>query len=343
MYEPCSEEANQDSPEKVEDKQSSSPIDILRNRLKRYKRLSGDERKQFLKDQYSIREDDELPYYTNNKFLILIHDTESGNFFGYDPEEGTLDNEILQRCTKETGIDPLLVATDAFQTVVSGYTKLRRELGGHCKEKEDSRKGFPFRITKQHNFSVPLFGGGGELVGFGQDYLYSIAKALVSKDESLLKRTLTSMEAQFFHELLHQLSSEDNLDTHTVEEMALLGEFLYDPAGNLERNAVFLQMNDFILDEEGTKAAGKWSEEYDKPWKKVGVVILLSELIGQGLISGVNPDNLRTVLQKLPEYYAQVSKEQRMAILKKYITLNKTDLYKKCEEIAHKHNFTFAL
>ena len=173
--------------------------------------------------------------------------------------------------------------------------------------------------------------------------VYSIANALLSNDEGLLKSTLASIEAQFFHELLHQLSNEDNLDTHTIEEMTLLGEFLYDPANNKERNAVFAQMNDFILDEEGTKTAGKWSESYDRPWQKVGVVILLSELIDQGLIPEVNSNNLQRILHELPEHYAQISEEQRMAILKKYVVLNKTDLYDKCEQKAREHHFSFAL
>jgi len=156
----------------TENQYNANLSERLKDQLQRYKRLTGDDKKTFLESQFSRRLNGELPYYLSNRFLILIQNSESGDFFGFNPEEGTLEDEAFARCIKETGVNTLVVAADAFQNVVSKYSILRSELSDLCKEIEDPRKGFPFRITKQRNFSVSSFGGGGELVGFGQDYLY---------------------------------------------------------------------------------------------------------------------------------------------------------------------------
>lgn len=71
-------------------------------------------------------------------------------------------------------------------------------------------------------------------------------------------------------------------------------------------------------------------------------VILIHELIETQLLSEAGLSNIEQILQNLPQYYAQLSEEQRLNILKKYIILNKPALYKACEQIARTHNLTFA-
>lgn len=316
-------------------------ITELRRRLTRYQRLVDEERTQFLMTQFIERKKDGgLRTITNNRFRILLKDAESPYFFGYEPEEKTLTDEILAQCVQETGIDPMKVATDSFRVVVEKFTQLKSELARSLKNPAETKKGFPFAITPQHNFSASFFGG--DQVKFGEKYLYEIAKSVLSKDEASLKRILISVESQFFHELLHHLTDEDYLDTGGREEMPLLGEFLYNPGENSERNEVFRGNNKAILNEEDAKASGKWFEIYDRPWQKIDVVILLHELIELGVISS-EEKNWEKILQELPQYYSQVPEEQRMAILKKYVVLPKADLYKTCDQIAREHNFMFAL
>lgn len=248
-----------------ENGQEASFIERIRKQLKRYQRLTGDERIQFLTHVHKTKANDQLRWYTHNLYPILITNIESQSFFGYDPEEGALTSEILGQCMTKLGVHPLEVVTHAFQIVIEKYWALKADLTDYCKEKGDSKIGFPFRITKQHNFSVTSLGGGGETVSFGRDYIYSIVRALLSGDEELFKQAMACLESQFFHELLHQLSNEDNLDNKTTEEMTLLGEFLYDPENNQQRNAIFAQMSNFALNEADAVKAGKWLEAYDRP------------------------------------------------------------------------------
>jgi hypothetical protein len=322
--------------------QPDSFIEKLRAKIGGYQLIKDDDRIKFLKVQFQKRADEKLPYYVNNHYLLLVKDASSLHFFGFDPEVGTLQDDILVRCRQETGISPLMVATQVFETVVIKCAELRNQLEPHLVAKGETRRGFPFRITKQKNFSVPSFGGGGETVGFGEDYLYAIARALIDKNESALQAVLASMAAQFFHEQLHQLCGEDSLDTGVQEEMSLMGEFLYDPEHDVERNAVFKQMNGFALNEAAAQQSGQWSESYDRPWQKVGLVILIHELISLGLVP--HDDKItEEVIPQLPMYYAQLSEEQRMNILKKYLVLKKTDLYEHCHRLAVEHKLSFAV
>lgn len=274
----------------------------------------------------------------------LTFDSVTGSIIGYrtrgqafagsfeDPKIPSRDDEEYTSCEQETGIHPWnyldLVQTRATENI-------RKYVVNKLPLTEESKKHYPsnWRVIQrgQQNFTTI----GGE-IGLGTPHLSQLADALKSKDQAKLTRAEISIESQTLHEVIHGLSEE--LGTDTLEEMTQLGEFLYDPANNPERMAVFSYFHKKMLSENPHHPG---IEAYLDSWKNVGSVILVHELIQAGKIQSDELKDLPSLFLRLPNLYGTFSMEERMNILNKYLTIPVNELYDFCKKIADVHQLTY--
>lgn len=132
-----------------------------------------------------------------------------------------------------------------------------------------------------------------------------------------------SVESQYFHELLHRVRL-DRVDEDRRELFPMMGEFLYDPAKNIERNSVFVEMGSEIV--RILKKGMPWcfsGDRYLPGWVSVSR-ILLFEAKELGAIVPI-PGSLDAQLEifgRLPELFASFGVEERDGILKRYLPLS---------------------
>ncbi|MFH0737779.1 MAG: hypothetical protein V1827_03115 [Candidatus Micrarchaeota archaeon] len=135
-------------------------------------------------------------------------------------------------------------------------------------------------------------------------------------DIGLLTR---QVEAGFFHELVHRVQYEANDEPHEIT--SLMGEFLYDPAGNKRLNDT--KFRDLSLEVRDLALSGiePKSRHYAHSWR-VAARLLLAESHGLGSLT--IPDSAEgqlNALENLPKAFSDTSQKQRDGLLSRHILL----------------------
>lgn len=177
---------------------------------------------------------------------------------------------------------------------------------------------------------------GGDRVEIGGHFIHEIARCLVENDNNGLNDVQAGIESQFFHEQLHHIQREDDLNLQTSEELTLLGEFLYNPRSNKIRNkSVFQKMGDNIL-------SGINGDNYDIAYGNVTSRILLYELVKREIIKPpTTKEQAASVFSNLSLYYGKFSQKERDAILMKYLRMKTPEHYKLCEQYKKELNLPY--
>lgn len=285
-----------------------------------------------------------------NSYLLLFTPTAKDNdlFFGIGIVSSTFDYKILKEvmsidddCETETGYSPLIVFVASIHKAIKKYLSLSTLLSQKLQNQEAHFPGIPVRFQRQRNFSTSRFGG--DLINAPIESLKRTSKAIKNKNSNQLQETMSAVASLFFHEKLHHLTDEEKLNTDAIEEITQLGEFLYDPEHNTERNKVFNQSTEFAFNERQMREEEKWSDNYHGPWKRTIIPILIKELINRGIIQ-LPKDQLefKQIAHKFPELYAAIPEEDRTKILAKYAIFNKRELSKTGNDIIEELNLDFS-
>lgn len=194
---------------------------------------------------------------------------------------------------------------------------------------------FPLRFTDIQNFRV---GKGGWVVDVGVKHVYDLVK---STYEGTSRKTCVDIQSQYFHELIHRVQLD--LFESAGETIPQLGEFLYDPKNNENRNQLFRSATKEVI--EG-KLEGKrpmvGGLGYNSSWA-VDLRLLLWEykqLKPRFFVPSLREDQIKLILD-LPSLYARVSQEQKNAILAKYITKHEDEVAKISMEYAKELGLLF--
>ncbi len=255
-------------------------------------------------------------------------------------EKSKLTQDHMKSYFEKHGISIIEQLLDVLGEAESKYREVLRLIPD---TPEDTRKKiYKLRITSGQNMSTPF--GGGAVLDIGDQEILSLLAAVESGDEDRYADVRAGIASQFFHEQLHYISSEI-LETETVEELTMIGELLYDPANNATRNDIVFGAygNRSFYEERLRTSSDKntWNV-YDQGWKGVGIPILIHELVSIGKINHDDiQNNFREIAESLPNYFADVPENQRMAIVAKYATVTRGELYNLGKDFTVKYQLNF--
>jgi|GEM_PF-5631071 len=276
---------------------------------------------------------DAKPHWSRDSgHFFCVEEKENGekglSFDIYAISPNAIDESLLKKFKEETGLDPLLFIAQHLHRPAQKYEALLQKNG-----LSDQIK-YRIRIQNQKNLST----FGSWMVDVGGLYINDILSAVLEKDYAKYQNASTSLESQYFHELIHIFNDKEEIDNGTSEELTMLAEFLYDPENNTERNKqIFSVFAEHIFDEERVRAEGKWYEAYDTPYQKVTSRILLWELVQKGKIKApLTPEAQQKILLNINLFYSTMPENERDEILQRYVTQKRDDLYALGEEIDKK-------
>lgn len=241
---------------------------------------------------------------------------------------------------RKTSYSPFIVFMASIHQAMKRYASLREMVAPQLRRQEELFAGVPIQFSKQRNFSTSRFGG--DLVTAPTHVLERIGSALETRNGVELRRVMSAIGSLFFHETLHRLTDEEGLNTDAYEEITLLGEFLYDPKENTERNKVFNKYTEmaFGLEQNGEKVEGL--NEYQRFWKRLAIPILLKELVERGeILPPENPTEFKTAALELPHHYTRLSEEERMKVLAKYAVMQRSQLYRAGKDAIEKMSLRY--
>lgn len=271
----------------------------------------------------TIYKKDPLPYYVQPKDYFYHNPESKINFDIEIQDKALLDSPILIEFFEVYKIDPIKIFLDTLTISKKRYNTICEKLNIEVPEEELLR----IKLSSQKAFTTPI--GGADQIGMGIQHIEILLKAILEKDEEKISDTKALIESQYFHEFIHQICDEDFLDNDTIEELTLLGEFLYNPKDNKMRNhEVFNALSEQIFNEENLKENNKWGV-YHKAYKTVTSKILLNELMERGYITPpISEQTIQSILSNIDKPFSEMTENERDEILIKYLPMKKDELIK---------------
>lgn len=301
-------------------KETIQNIESIESIESSFKILTREEAIEKIKELYTI---DNLPFYLQPKDYFYHNPKSKMNFDIEIQDKTLLDNPILIEFFEIYQINPINILLESISVSKERYNSICAKLNIKLPDEELLR----IKIVSQKNFSTSMFGG--DAVEIGIIYIEKLIQAILEKNEEIILDTKTQIESQYFHELIHHICDEEFLDNDTIEELTLLGEFLYNPKHNKTRNyELFNAFSEQLFNEQNLKKNKKWSI-YHEAYKTVTSKILLKELMERGLITPPITDKVaQSILSNIDEAFSELSDEDRDDILIKYLPMKKDELLK---------------
>jgi hypothetical protein len=187
-----------------------------------------------------------------------------------------------------------------------------------------NKKFFIIQIEKQEAFSsnepcvIPGVDGLQSTVFIGKNFIQELSKSFKSENYPVVS---TDIQSRFFHELVHE-HRKKFFDT-TAESITQLGEFLYDPKTNENRNENFKITADFMFIH--LKYGGFDSHTIE--WVNISKILLWEyKQLNPNFSIPTSLEDQRQLVAALHLFYKDVLQEQRDKILKTYITKSEREI-----------------
>ena len=196
---------------------------------------------------------------------------------------------------------------------------------------EYGRRLFPVRLRKQDNMDV---GSGGFLVSIDNTRPRRLAESLQG---GTYQAVSTELQSEYFHELLHGVRidlADDGVIGHDdlSEAIPELGEFLYDPAKNVERNKVYRVLGSNVVACETMKKFKNledlaYQDRHDQGWLPISRLLIGErQKLKPSFVVPQDLEGQYNLLVNLPDAFRDIPQAQRDGILRKYIKADMRDI-----------------